>query len=231
MNKMIYTTFAFILITFLFVPAAHATNSSVEITFSANQHLLKFENIKPGDTLTKHYDIKNIRDDDLTYHLSAERHNITEYTIERQDGNIVNTLENQKAFYNQLELLVMVDSEELYSGKISGFHGLTAERPLSIDQQEQLTIKVSFPPESGNEFQGLSTALQLNFVAETSNSTTVTTVDTESLDQKPILSSVFGSSLPQTGEAPPTLYYLIGGFLLMTGLGFYTTTVMRKRRE
>lgn len=231
MNKMIYTTLVFILITFIFLPAAHAATSSVEITFSANEHQLKLENIKPGDTMTQHYDIKNIRGEDLTYHLSAERQNTTEYTIERQDGNIVNTLENQQSFFNQLDLLVMVDSEELYNGKISGFQGLTDNRPLSVDQQEQMTIKVSFPPESGNEFQGLSTALQLNFVAEMSNSTTVTTVDTESLDQKPILSSVFGSSLPQTGETSPTLYYLIGGFLLMTGLGFYTSTVIRKRRE
>ena len=200
--------------------SALATTSNKEIDISSTPSSIYFNvtNLKPGDSITKTVTIHNQGKMDFSYLCHAYK----------ESGSDM--------LYNQLQLEASMDGKKVYEGPLHQFTGMPA-RPLDHSTSEEMTLKVIFPWESGNEYQGLSAVAMIQLTAK--GNTDSTTTDKEELDTVTVTSedrgkhtlSILESSLPQTGETPPTLYYLIGGFLLMTGLGFYTTTVMRKRRE
>ena len=199
-------------------PTTFASVDKQKIDISSVPHKILFDasNLKPGDWIIEKVLISNEGMMDFRYSAN----------VQKTSGSDL--------FFQQLQLEASINDTLLYNGPLHEFTGMPA-RPLKHATSEEMTLKVTFPWESGNEFQGLSADATIQFIAEEDIETTPTEeIDKEGVTSedrgKPTL-SILESSLPQTGETPPTLYYLIGGFLLMTGLGFYTTTVMRKRRE
>ncbi|MYL54338.1 LPXTG cell wall anchor domain-containing protein [Pontibacillus yanchengensis] len=124
------------------------TNSPiVNISTLPQDHLFQISNIKPGDTINRTVKVKNDGNTDFYYNLSSEYKSGSEL------------------FYKQLLLKVSQGDNILFNKKLSEFTGLEA-RSLSAFESEDLSMKVEFPYESGNEFQGLTTSVAFTFVAE-----------------------------------------------------------------
>jgi LPXTG-motif cell wall-anchored protein len=151
-NKILFLTLSIILfLSYLIQPTnALEENGVIEITTSPTDYLFKMTNLKPGDTGTRILTIKNTGNQNYDYSVRAQK----------RDGS--------EKFYKQLLLEVKDNSTVLYNGKLSEFTSMN-ERYLAHHTQEDLTFTIEFPWESGNEFQGLSTEVELIFYAEGQN--------------------------------------------------------------
>jgi LPXTG-motif cell wall-anchored protein len=122
----------------------------VEITTSPTGYLFQMTNLKPGDTGERILTIKNTGNQNYYYSVRAQM----------KSGS--------NKFYKQLLLKVKDTSQVLYDGKLSEFTSMS-ERYLAHHTQEDLTFAIEFPWNSGNEFQGLLTEVELIFYAEGRN--------------------------------------------------------------
>jgi LPXTG-motif cell wall-anchored protein len=162
----------------------------VDISISPSPVLFHLTNVKPGDKISREITISNKGKQDFRYLFS-------------------NTfLKGSEKFYNELILEISDGKAILAEGKVKDFKKLDL-RALESSSSETLQISIEIPYELGNEFQGLSTEFQFNFLVEGSNGA-VTPVSG-------------GDILPDTG----TEYYkflLMGMVLFISGLCLYMFT-------
>ncbi|SDM69589.1 TasA family protein [Sediminibacillus halophilus] len=113
-----------------------ASSNEIDIETLPTDILFDVDNMKPGDWATRTYTIQNKGTQDMDYYLSAQFKSGSE------------------KLYKALMLQVKDGEKSLYSGSLAGFTDLE-KRPLTVNDQEELTFTVDFPAELGNEFQGL----------------------------------------------------------------------------
>ncbi len=133
--------------------------------------------------------------------------------------SIAESTGGSEKLFNQFQLTVTDSSGELiYDGSLAGFNGMES-RLLKIGESEEFEFKATFPYESDNSFQGLSTEFNIKVWAE---------AEPPQENQEDVVGSdtnVKGSGfLPQTGEEIPYLFYIIGGTFLISGLALYLVT-------
>ncbi|RSK26413.1 LPXTG cell wall anchor domain-containing protein [Bacillus sp. HMF5848] len=119
----------------------------IDIETAPTNRLFDIKNIKPGDWAIRTLTIENKGNRNFEYNMR----------VEKESGSDL--------FYDTLLLEVSDDSSLLYKGKLSGFQGFKS-RELAMFTSEDLTFRVDFPFESGNEYQGLETAVLFKFTAE-----------------------------------------------------------------
>lgn len=175
-----------IMINFSLVPI-QASNEvdQIDLSTTPESQLFKIENMKPGDWLTRELVIRNNSNESLNYDMLAKY------------------VSGSEKLYNQLTLEVLKDDEQIFKGKLSEFTGFT-KRTLAESKEETLTFTVEFPPESGNEFQGLQTEMSFQFLTDTN----------DLLLGQTAMPSDHGSSLPQTGSLINPIIFYVGGLLL-----------------
>ncbi len=180
----------------LFVPILQATSNTNIIdlngTFSENGNLFDLENLKPGDWAEREITISNQTDNEITYDIN------------------VRYIDGSEMFYNQLSLEITQGDEVLFHDKLSNF-SLINDLPLLANSEDKIDLFLLFPPESGNEYQGLTTNAEIIITAnddtETETSTFPISTDSQSTD---------GSPLPSTATVMFNIL-LIGGALLLAG--------------
>lgn len=130
------------------VSASPTKNSKeIDIMTTPEKVLFDIENFKPGDWATRTLTIKNSGSEDFKYLTSAKR----------KSGS--------KELYEELYLTISDKSGELFKGKLSEFNTIDP-RSIASGKQEELTFTVEFPSHLGNEYQGLTTEVELKFYAE-----------------------------------------------------------------
>ncbi|RFB10577.1 LPXTG cell wall anchor domain-containing protein [Bacillus sp. HNG] len=155
------------------------TNTVIDIMTTPEKVLFDIDNFKPGDWATRTLTIKNSGSEDFKYLTSAKR----------KSGS--------KELYEELYLTISDKSGELFKGKLSEFNTIDP-RSIASGKQEELTFSVEFPSHLGNEYQGLTTEVELKFYAEGTLGGAL---------------PVDGPKLPQTGTN--TFNVLIAGIALV----------------
>lgn len=189
----------------------------IDISTSPAKRVFEVSNIKPGDTMTRPLVIQNDGNIDFDYNMASKM------------------ISGSDKLFNQLLLSVSQAGEVLYSGTFGNFEGMSL-RSLGVNDKEELSLSVEFPYESGNEFQGLATSVLFTFTAEGKPSDGGPGTDSPDGDQgtaepsEPDASPVSGQ-LPQTGESAPTMFYVIGGLLMLGGATLGVVSYRRRRME
>ncbi|WP_208587539.1 LPXTG cell wall anchor domain-containing protein [Gracilibacillus suaedae] len=193
-SKIIFS--AILLFFLLFVPILQATNNTniidLDGTFSENGNLFNLDNLKPGDWAEREITISNQTDHDITYDID------------------VRYIDGSEMLYNQLSLEIIQGDHVLFDNKLANF-SLLADLPLQTNSEEKLDFTLTFPPESGNEYQGLTTTAEIIVTAfdDTESETSSFPIATDSQPTS-------GSSLPSTATVMFNIL-LIGGALLLVG--------------
>jgi LPXTG-motif cell wall-anchored protein len=143
----------FIISLFMFSPDTYQAEENskeqkeIDISVSPSPVLFNLTNVKPGDKISRDITISNKGKQDFRYLFS-------------------NTfLRGSEKFYNELILEVSDGKAILLEGRIKDFKKLDL-RALESNSSETLQITIEIPYELGNEFQGLSTEFQFNFLVE-----------------------------------------------------------------
>jgi LPXTG-motif cell wall-anchored protein len=186
--------------TVIFVPlgstvAAEQPIKEIDIVTSPDKVLFDVENMKPGDWAERVLEISNSGTQDFGYIISSKLKSGSE------------------KLYNELLLTITSEaSNELFKGTLGQFNKLDP-RDIKKSESEKLTLRVDFPAELGNEFQGLVTEVEFKIYAE---GTLGGLIPAEN-----------GIKLPNT--ATDTMNFIvIGGVLLL--MGFVTMMLARKKR-
>lgn len=167
--------------------------SKVNLSLSPKKQLFKVKNMKPGDWMPRTLLIQNTGEHDLEYQIAAKH----------KAGS--------KKLYNQLLITVSINDHTLYVGKLSELERLENRR-LFQSEKEELLFTVEFPPESGNEYQGLKTEIVLTFSAEVAQDTAA------GVTKRKRQSPESGSALPKTGKTVSAVFLTFSGiFLFMIG--------------
>jgi LPXTG-motif cell wall-anchored protein len=196
MNKIRFGISILIMIMFLFAPGTFQAEDNnneqkdIDISVSPSPVLFNLTNVKPGDSMSRNITITNKGKKDFQYLFT-------------------NTfMSGSEKFYNELLLVISNAKESLVKGKVKDFKKMDL-RTLKSGSSETFEITVEIPYELGNEYQGLSTEFQFNFLVE---------------EPDGAITPVVGDSvLPNTG----TDYYkylIIGSVLFLTGICLYMVT-------
>ncbi|WP_078378991.1 TasA family protein [Sutcliffiella halmapala] len=174
--------------------ASTETTKEIDIMTTPESILFDVTNMKPGDWAERTLVITNKGKKDISYLTSAK------------------LTSGSKKLYNELSLSISDKDGEIFNGKLAGFNKL-APREIKTSAQEELIFTVTFPPELGNDFQGLASEVEFKFYAE---GTLGGLIPAEN-----------GIKLPNT--ATDTLnFIIIGGILLM--IGIIVVFIFRKKR-
>lgn len=175
--------------------AAEQPIKEIDIVTSPDKVLFDVTNMKPGDWADRVLEISNSGKQDFSYIISSKLKSGSE------------------KLYNELLLTITTeDSKELFKGTLGQFKKLDP-RDIKKSETEKLTLRVDFPAELGNEFQGLVTEVEFKIYAE---GTLGGLIPAEN-----------GIKLPNT--ATDTMNFIvIGGVLLL--IGVVTMMVVRKRK-
>lgn len=142
--------------------------------------LFNITNMKPGDWAPRTVTIQNNGQREFEYQL-----------------RVVNDGSNK--LFNELIFEVNDQNNKLYHGKLGDFKTIPL-RSLASSSQEELDLMISFPKESGNDFQGLHAQFSLIFTAEGKENKTIIS----STNVKGVIGSdgddlhVSGARLPHT---------------------------------
>lgn len=120
------------------VPLSVSADSEQRLNIKTKKDKVLFDlyNLAPGDWAVRTLTVQNRGEEDFTYNSSSRL----------EDGS--------EKLYNEF-LLEVTDAEKvLFSGKMKDFNGFSP-RLLKAKHEEELLFKVEFPPELGNDFQGL----------------------------------------------------------------------------
>jgi LPXTG-motif cell wall-anchored protein len=147
LSKPIIIAILILLIFFISLSTANASEKEIDINTIPNGYLFKVENIKPGDWMPRDLVIKNEGKQDFKYTA------------------IVRETKSYKGLFEELLLLVKKDTFVLFDGKLKDFKGLSP-RILSKGAQETLFFQVTMPYELGNEFQASAAEAEIIFYAE-----------------------------------------------------------------
>lgn len=173
---------------------ANEQNREIKLSLFPSKELFTIDNLKPGDWMTRTLTIQNKGNQDFLYRTEAK------------------FVSGSEMLFNELLLEVSKDQTVLYGGKLSDFRGFEP-RKLDHQSEEALTYTVTFPYESGNEFQGLATKFQIVVSAEAELAAAFTQTDSIGDGQ----SEASGSILPKTGGTSPFIYLLIGTIIIIFG--------------
>ena len=147
----VYFTLSIIIVCSIIPVSASADSSNIreiDIMTTPEKVFFDLRNIKPGDWSTKTIKIINSGRQDFSYSVSAER-------------NI-----GSKKLYQSLQLVINdKNNNEIYRGSLGDFSKLDG-RQLMSNESEELEFTIKFPEEHGNEYQGLTTEVDLKFYAE-----------------------------------------------------------------
>ncbi|MGM7701342.1 LPXTG cell wall anchor domain-containing protein [Pseudalkalibacillus sp. Hm43] len=170
----------------------------LDISTSPASYLFDLQNLKPGDWAERKLVVSNDGNIDFDYRTLAKF----------KDGS--------KKLYDQLDLKIEDQTGVvLFEDKLYKFDQLT-ERKLDHHHTDEFVVTVTFPSESGNEFQGLGTTFELEFSAQATKEEVPTQ---EPKDPDKTENESPKSALPQTGESNPIWYYLTGIMLAGVGVG------------
>jgi len=168
--------------------------SSNLISISPNDDLFDVKNMKPGDWAIKELTIENKADKEITY----------EVVIYFQSGS--------KKLFNMLEMQIEQNGKRLAGGKLGDLKQMES-RKLDASNKETLTFIMDFPPELGNEFQGLGSKFQIEVSAAESGFAGGT--DSAAVNGG-ISSTGLGGMLPNTAT---NIFNLFMTGLLLCGAG------------
>ncbi|SFJ47202.1 LPXTG-motif cell wall anchor domain-containing protein [Halobacillus dabanensis] len=211
----IYSICILLFVLFQPIGSTKALEDASEIDLStSHERVIDIENFKPGDYAVRSFALNNDGTQNLQYTMTSSHKSGSE------------------KLYNQLTFILEIEGEQVFAGHLSDFEKISA-RKLAAKNADEMTLKVEFPYESGNEFQGLATEVGFTFFAE-GDIPPVSTPDQgegspQSQADQPTGSSE-GGMLPQTGEGSPLLYYLVGGLLLTLGVSLYIRSFFRKKQ-
>lgn len=176
--------------------SANDSEREIKLSLFPSKELFKIDNMKPGDWMTRTLTVQNRGNKDFVY---------------RADARFVS---GSELLYNQLLMKVSKDQTVLFEGKLSDFQGFK-QRKLAHQNEEELIYTVTFPYESGNEFQGLKTKFQIVFSAEVGGLRQVQGEEDVGVANGEL--GAKGSVLPKTGGTSPLIYVLIGVVMATTG--------------
>lgn len=128
------------------IERAGADVKEVNLGIRPEKVLFHVENMAPGDWAIRDLTIINNGEKNIRYAVSIQ------YT-------------SGSKLFNELDLEVTQGDTSLYKGKLAKLIQLTP-RQLLKSQEEVLTFRVGFPPELGNDFQGLETKFNVVISAE-----------------------------------------------------------------
>ncbi|WP_186579916.1 LPXTG cell wall anchor domain-containing protein [Aquibacillus kalidii] len=124
-----------------------ASTNQIDISSLPESVLFEVGNMKPGDTAVRTLTIQNSGVKDFAYSTEAI------------------FIGGSEKLYNAFHLQVEDSKGLLYDGKLSDFTGLNT-RSLLSEQWEDLQFSVVFPPELGNDYQGLQFEMEFKFAAK-----------------------------------------------------------------
>jgi len=140
-----------LLITFHIGPAKalaeEGQSREIDITLTPEKVLFDLDNLKPGDWSERKIVITNSGTMDAKYKVSARK----------KSGDDL--------FYQALELTILGPSGELYKGALSNFENLEGST-IATGKAEELTFTIKIPETLGNEYQGMTTEVEIIFYAE-----------------------------------------------------------------
>ncbi|MGP4040713.1 LPXTG cell wall anchor domain-containing protein [Gracilibacillus sp. D59] len=175
------------------IQGASSQNNIIDMkgTSSENGNLFDLENLKPGDWADREITVSNQSNNAITYDIDLRY------------------IDGSELFYNQLSLEIKQGDTILFHDKLSNFSMITA-LPLSANSEEKIDFSLTFPAESGNEFQGLTTNAEIVITAydDTETETSSFPISTDS--------QTGGSPLPSTATIMFNIL-LVGGALLIVG--------------
>ncbi|GAE94567.1 hypothetical protein JCM21714_3735 [Gracilibacillus boraciitolerans JCM 21714] len=176
---------------------------SISGSFSNSNQLFDLENLKPGDWSDRELTITNQTPQEIQYDLH------------------VTYLDGSEMFYNNLELEVKINDEIVFNDKLANFNKVNGLL-LAANATEKVNFHILFPPELGNEFQGLTTQAEIIITAfdETNEEETSFDITTDSNGDS-------GARMPDTASFIFN-FLLIGAGLLLIG-SIYILFSKRKR--
>ncbi|MFZ4451674.1 LPXTG cell wall anchor domain-containing protein [Salibacterium aidingense] len=107
-------------------------------------------NLAPGDSFETGIEVRNVSQEDVDYVISLKRAKESEQ--QRDKGS--------KMFFENLQVVITVDGKQRYEGSFAGVDDIDMGQ-LGENERLPVTFAVLFPPESGNEYQGLSTTVSV----------------------------------------------------------------------
>jgi hypothetical protein len=147
--KKIFFIAAIVLVVTSFLPYtafAITDKKEIDIEILPNGTLFDVANMKPGDWAPRDITVRNAGKRDFNYSMKIQN-----------DG--------PEKLFNELMVEVKDRDAIIYTGKISEL-GMLPKRILYVNTEEKLTITIRFPEHLGNEFQGLGSNFNLQFIAE-----------------------------------------------------------------
>jgi hypothetical protein len=124
-----------------------AEGQDIIIKTLPEKEFLTLKNMAPGRSVTKTITVQNNGKNDFNY---------TTY-FKLKSGS--------EKLFNELQLSVLKEDKILFDGSMKDFKGLDP-RQLKGDTEDELTFKVSVPTQLGNDFQGLSSEVEITFNAQ-----------------------------------------------------------------
>ncbi|OIU67713.1 TasA family protein [Rossellomorea aquimaris] len=168
---------------------------SADISVSPSPILFNLTNMKPGDKITRNITISNRGKQDFSYLFK-------------------NTfLSGSEKFYNELILDISDGNKTLAEGKVKDFKNLDL-RNLERSDSKTYEISIEIPYGLGNEYQGLMTEFQFDFLAEGPDGAVTSVAE--------------GSLLPDTGTDYFN-YLMWGSSLFLAGICLYILTRRKLR--
>ncbi|MFP7297969.1 TasA family protein [Neobacillus niacini] len=162
-----------------------ASKNEGKIDISTNPSMIfDIKNMKPGDEENSTFTILNKGDFDFKYHIKAGH----------ESGSI--------QLFNNLIFSIREGDNEIFNGPFNDFNVIES-RILKKKTQEPLIFSVKLPIQSGNEYQGLSTKVKFDFIAEGDTSV-----------------NIGNNNLPNTATNSFNLVF-IGLLLIVLGSIFY----------
>ncbi|WP_281658647.1 TasA family protein [Halobacillus sp. Cin3] len=205
----IYSIFILLFVLFNPVGSTQALENQSRINISTSQdRMLNIKNFKPGDYAVRSFSLANEGTEAVQYAMTSY------------------LKQGSEKFYEQLQFILEINGEQTYAGRLSDFQDVTL-KSLDANHLDEMKVRIEFPYESGNEFQGLKSDVVFHFHAE-SFFPSPNNGEGSGL-QEPFIDRWKEGFLPQTGENSPWAYYITGAILMITGTVYYMLS--RKRRQ
>ncbi|WP_405105144.1 hypothetical protein MHH28_20835 [Paenibacillus sp. FSL K6-1217] len=170
----------------------HAGGVSAEdtIKLTVNSHTTStatMNNMQPGDTMASDYTIINDGNDPFDYSVA--------FQFRSGDADL----------YNILQMTLQKEGVILYSGTMSEAPGVVTIGSLAAGAEEAIQMKVLFPPEAGNEFQGKTVSVAFEFTATAEPAPTAGPTSSPRPTAEPVASATPSpAATPDTGSPGST---------------------------
>lgn len=201
--------FLFLFISLYYYPKTFAVENPINISITTDSVLFQVANMKPGDWAERELTIQNRSSEDINYKMELKR-----------------TKGSEKLF-KELQIEVRAGEQQLYNGS---FEQMIHFEPrfLQGEHEESLWMRVDFPRELGNEYQGLKSEVSFRFVAEeVQEHTDEGDIGPIIEKQKPIDPETLENDEIKEGQIVPSTttnnfnFLLIGVTLITTGFIYY----------